>query len=98
MPICIVADGLYVSGPVIQICKDNHWDYIIRYKEGRAPSIEKEYQNIPEKMTARESEYVNGIFFGKHDVNVLKYSETKIKKGNEVRTDFVWITSIKITK
>lgn len=98
MPICIVADGLYVSDPVIQICKDNHWDYIIRYKEGSVPSIEKEYQDIPEKMRAGESEYVNGIIFGKHDVNVLKYSETKIKKGEEVRTDFVWITSIKITK
>ena len=33
LPICIVADGLYVSDPVIQICKDNHWDYIIRYKD-----------------------------------------------------------------
>lgn len=98
LPICIVADGLYVSEPVIQICKDNHWDYIIRYKEGSAPSIEREYQSIPEKITAKESEYVNGIIFGKHDVNVLKYSETKIKKGNEVRTDFAWITSIKITK
>ena len=98
LPICIVADGLYVSDPVIQICKDNHWDYIIRYKEGSAPSIEREYQAIPEKMTAGNCEYVNGIIFGKHDVNVLKFSETKIKKGEEVKTDFVWITSIKITK
>lgn len=98
LPICIVADGLYVSDPVIQICKDNHWDYIIRYKEGSAPSIEREYQDIPEKITAEESEYVNGIIFGKHDVNMLKFSETKIKKGKEVKTDFAWITSIKITK
>ena len=98
LPICIVADGLYVSDSVIQICKDNHWDYIIRYKEGSAPSIEREYQAIPEKMTAGNSEYVNGIIFGKHDVNVLKFSETKIKKGEEVKTDFVWITSIKVTK
>ena len=29
---------------------------------------------------------------------MLKFSETKIKKGEEVKTDFVWITSIKITK
>ena len=98
LPICIVADGLYVSDPVIQICKDNHWDYIIRYKEGSAPSIEKEYQAIPEKMTVGNCEYVNGIIFGKHDVNMLKFSETKIKKGKEVKTDFAWITSIKITK
>ena len=29
---------------------------------------------------------------------MLKFSETKIKKGKEVKTDFAWITSIKITK
>ena len=29
---------------------------------------------------------------------MLKFSETKIKKGEEVKTDFVWITSIKVTK
>ena len=29
---------------------------------------------------------------------VQNQSETKIKKGEEVKTDFVWITSIKITK
>ena len=98
LPICIVADGLYVSDRVIQICKDNQWDYIIRYKEGSAPTIEREYQAIPEKMTAGGCEYVNEIIFGKHDVNVLKFSETKIKNGEKVKTDFVWITSIKITK
>ena len=31
------------------------------------------------------------------EVNVLKYNETKIKKGEPVITDFAWITSIKIT-
>lgn len=43
LPICIVADSLYVSEKVMQICKDNNWEYIIRYKEGSAPTIEKEY-------------------------------------------------------
>ena len=31
------------------------------------------------------------------NVNVLKYRETKIKKGEAVTTEFVWITSIEIT-
>lgn len=39
LPIIITADGLYVSQKVIQTCTDNGWDYIIRYKEGCAPSI-----------------------------------------------------------
>jgi len=34
LPIIILADGLYVSQTVLEICENNGWDYIIRYKEG----------------------------------------------------------------
>lgn len=49
LPIIITADGLYVSQKVIQICTDNGWDYLIRYKEGCAPSIAKEYRALLKK-------------------------------------------------
>lgn len=50
---CIItADGLYVTQRVLQICKDYGWDYIIRYKEGCAASIEQEYRALPEKENA----------------------------------------------
>lgn len=97
LPICIVADGLYVSETVLKICQDNQWDYIIRYKEGCAPTIEEEYQSIPEKNQTENTEYVNGVLFGDREVNVLKYREIKIKKGEFVTTEFAWITSIRIT-
>jgi hypothetical protein len=97
LPICIVADGLYVSDPVLTICEENDWKYIIRYKEGCAPSIEQEYQAVPEKNRTGQNEYINGIVFGKREVNVLKYSETQVKKGKEVTTDFAWITNFEIT-
>ena len=98
LPICIVADGLYVSEKVLKMCQANRWDYIIRYKEGCAPSIEKEYEAIPEKNKAGKAEYVNGVIFKDMEVNVLKYKETMIKKGESVTTEFAWITSIRITK
>ena len=97
LPICIVADGLYVSEKVMKICEEYGWDYIIRYKEGCAPSIEEEYKAIPEKNEAGKAEYINGIIYRNMEVNVLKYRETKIKKGKPVTTEFAWITSIKIT-
>lgn len=95
--ICIVADALYVTHAVLDICKRNGWKYIIRYKEGSAPSIEMEYHAIPEKQASENVEYVNGVLFGKDEVNVLKYKEMKIKKGKEITTDFAWITSFEIT-
>lgn len=97
LPICIVADGLYVSEKVLKICKANSWDYIIRYKEGCAPTIEQEYKAIPEKNKAGNAEYVNGVIFKDLDVNVLKYRETKKKRGESVTTEFAWITNIEIT-
>lgn len=97
LPICIVADSLYVSDKVLEICKKYNWDYIIRYKEGGAPTIEKEYDAIPEKNRSGNSEYINGVIFKNHDVNVLKFSETKKKNKKSVTTNFTWITSIKIT-
>ena len=98
LPICIVADGLYVSEKVLQICEDNNWEYIIGYKEGCAPTIEEEYQAIPEKDKKGNAEYINGVIFKDREVNVLKYRETRVKKGEAVTTEFVWITSVEITK
>lgn len=98
LSICIVADGLYVSEKVLQICGDNNWEYIIRYKEGCAPTIEEEYQSIPEKNREGNAEYINGVIFKDREVNVLKYRERKVKKEETVTTEFAWITSIEITK
>ena len=95
LPIVIIADGLYVSQKVLETCKKYGWDYIIRYKEGRAPSIAEEYQMMPEKEEVNEGiEYQNQIPFKEQDVNLIYYAEKKKDKT----TEFAWITSIKITK
>lgn len=98
LPVCIVADGLYVNEKVMNLCKKYSWDYLIRYKEGCAKSIEEEYQAIPEKGRAGKAEYVNGIIYKEGMVNVLNYEETKIEKGEKITTKFEWISSIEITE
>ena len=98
LPICIAADGLYVNEKVMNLCKKYSWDYLIRYKEGCAKSIEKEYQAIPEKGRAGRAEYVNDIIYKEGMVNVLNYEETKIEKGEKITTKFEWISSIEITE
>lgn len=99
LPIVITADGLYVTKKVLQICKDYKWDYIIRYKEGSASSIAKEYRALPEKeKTGTDIEYQNKIMFQEFDVNLIYYKEKKIVNKAEKVTEFAWITSIEITK
>ena len=100
LPIVITADGLYVSQKVIQICTDNGWDYIIRYKEGCASSIAQEYHALPEKeKVGSEIEYQNQIGFQDTDVNLIYYTEKKVQaNGKEKITKYAWITNITITK
>ena len=99
LPIIIGADGLYVSRPVLQICKEYHWDYIIRYKEGSASSIAEEYRALPEKETVgTDIEFQNQIMFHEFDVNLIYYREKRMKKEGTKTTEFAWITSIRITK
>lgn len=48
LPICLLADSLYASDTVFEICRKNKWEFLIRYKEGSIPSIMEEYREITE--------------------------------------------------
>lgn len=98
LPILLLADSLYASKTVMDVCEEYGWDFLIRYKTGSIPSIAEEYEMIPEKETAGHAEYVNDIAYEDHVVHVLKFYEEKIVKGEIVRTEFQWLSSIRITK
>lgn len=99
LPMVLLCDSLYAGEPVFDICKKNHWDYIIRYKEGSIPSIMKEYEAIPEKGCGKKgkTEFVNGIGYKKQEINVLKFEEKQVRKGEIVSKKFQWLTSLEIT-
>lgn len=98
LPIILLADSLYASEPAKDICHDNGWEFIIRYKTGSIPSITEEYEKIPEKETFRHAEFVNDIGYNGKAVNMLRYWEEKQEGGKTVRVEFQWLTDIQITK
>lgn len=100
LPIVLLCDSLYAGEPVFDICKKNHWNYIIRYKEGSIPSIMEDYEGIPEKGRGNKgkTEFVNGIGYKKHEVSVLKFEEKQIRKGEVVTIRFQWLTNMELTK
>ena len=98
LPIVLLADSLYASEPVMDICRNNGWEFIIRYKTGSIPSITEEYEKIPEKGTSGHAEFINDIDYNGKPVNMLRFWEEKIVSGEAVRTDFQWLTSIRITR
>lgn len=99
LPVILLCDSLYAAEPVLDICRRNGWGYIIRYKEGSIPSIQEEYEAIPEKGQGVEgnTEYVKGIGYKKHSINVLRYEEKQIREKEVVRVRFQWITDIELT-
>jgi hypothetical protein len=98
LPILLLMDSLYAAKPVMNICKKNKWDYIIRFKDGSIPYIAKEYKDIPEKERVGNAEYINEIDYEGHKVNLLNYMEETVEKGETKITAFQWITNIKITQ
>ena len=98
LPLTLLADSLYASQPVMDVCRDNGWEFIIRYKTGSIPGIAEEYEDIPEKERAGHAEFVNDIDYNGKRVNMLRFQEEKIVDGKTVQKRFQWLTSIRITK
>ena len=94
LPILLLADSLYASRPVMELCREYKWEFLIRYKKGSIPSIAEEYERIPEKGRTEKAEFVNDIDHEGKQVNVLRYRE---EKDGET-TEFQWLCSIRITK
>ena len=103
LPIRIQGDSLYASGPVFGICEENGWKYLLRYKGGSIPSIEEEFENIPEKgrveykdavkETTGTIEYVNDISYQTYTVHMLRCTE-QTSKGEKKQFQFLSSTRI----
>lgn len=52
LDICVLLDGLYAQGPVFRMCEKHRWKYIITFKEGSIPTVQKEYEDLGKLQTA----------------------------------------------
>ena len=94
LKIIIGADALYASKPIMDICKENGWKYIIRFKEGKIPTLYNEFKTVVEKENESKKanyEYVTKLDYQEEKVNIIKYTEKKEK------TEFVYMTDLPIS-
>ena len=78
LKIIISGDALYASKPVMDICKEKGWKYIIRFKEGAIPSLYREFETvvkIENESKIENYEYVTKLEYGENKTNVIKYRE-----------------------
>ena len=94
LKIIIEADALYASKPIIDICKANGWKYIIRFKEGKIPTLYNEFKTVVERENESNKdnyEYVTKLDYQEEKVNIIKYTD---KKEN---SEFVYMTDLPIS-
>jgi len=104
LQICLLEDSLYAVEPVVDICEDYGWKYLITFKEGRAPARFEEYERlvklggethrVEHKGKKQIYRWLNGLVCGEQGVNVLECLETK---PDEKPKRFVWMTNIPIS-
>lgn len=94
LKIIIGADALYAAKSVMNICKENGWKYIIRFKEGKIPTLYNEFKKVVESENESNKsnyEYVTKLDYQEEKVNIIKYEE------KEKNTEFVYMTDLPIS-
>lgn len=91
LPIIIGGDALYLGRPFLELCDKLNFEYIIRYKETDAPSIQRNFDEI--KIVKDKYAYQNEIIFGDlkdnkfYTLNVISFDEEKTNdKTGEIKT------------
>lgn len=101
--ISLAIDGLYLSKPMIDVCRRNRWHYLITFKEGSAPALFEEYEALlkitPENALRKvhgdavaNYRWINDIDWDDRVVHVLENREQTAKEGKR----FVWATDFRV--
>ena len=61
LPITLVLDGLYPNGPVFEICREYHWQFMIVLQDGSLPAVWDEFGRLSKlERDARQTMTWNG--------------------------------------
>jgi hypothetical protein len=109
-PLCLAGDALNACGPVLQICAENHWHFVLTFKEGRLPAVWQEFQALlaacpqsvhvlhPQEGLTVEYRWINGMSY--QDEQQRRHTfhavQCQIRQG-ETRQFFAWITDWRLT-
>ena len=78
--IIISGDALYASKPVMDICKEKGWEYIIRFKEGAIPTLYREFETIvatDNESKIKNYKCVTKLDYKDNKTNIIKYTDEK---------------------
>lgn len=96
LPICILGDSLYACEGVFHLCEQYGWTYILRFKEGRIPSLGEEFQAIKkvEQAIFKDTFWVNDLAYQERTVHMLEGTIEEEEKQKR----FLFLTNIKVNE
>ena len=113
LKICILGDSLYAAESIMDICKDNDWNYLLSCKDGRQKNLILDYRYVidsgeygekknilkEEKGTAKYVNHVEEITGKDFIANIFEYEfeKTNKKTNKSTMVNFLWITDIELT-
>lgn len=108
LPICLMMDSLFACAPVFRICRDNRWNFIIRFKEGKIPSVSSEFENILKLQPGNsfqsfangqklEYRFVTEISYDDFLLNIAQLSFFK-NNCNTQQASFTFLTNFPLKK
>ena len=92
----ITGDALYATTSMINICKDQKWNYIFNLKKDRLKRVYEDFQdNVNYKNETNKENYKlsRGIRFKENTFNALSYQEMQ----NDKLVIFNYITDLSVT-
>jgi hypothetical protein len=104
LPICLVADALYACQPIVVICQQFDWKYVLTLKEGRQPTTwDETIRLLPlnrsnhlrcrlgqdGKGGQQDFRWVEDVMLGEHQTNVILSGEITA----ETATLYAYITN-----
>lgn len=109
-PLCLAGDALNACGPVLQICAENHWHFVLTFKEGRLPAVWQEFQALlaacsqsvhvlhPQDGLTVEYRWINEMSYQDEQQRRHTFNavQCQIRQG-ETRQFFAWITDWRLT-
>jgi hypothetical protein len=105
LPMCLCMDSLYACGPVFDLCRENNWHYLIRFKDGSLKTVAEIFHGAktqepsqvietqePETGITETYRYVTGITYKTHHINIVEY------KKSEQPYPFVYVMDLPLTR
>ena len=103
LAVCLTMDSLYACAPVFDVCGQNNWRFIIRFKDGSIPSVAEDFHALKgmepaqcvsttEEGVTKTWRYVTGIPYQSQTLNIVEYIQT------DLTYPFVFITDLPVSQ